>query len=210
MTIILLSVVSTLIIIRHGQSTWNLENRFTGEVDVDLTLEGEREAKRAGDILRGYPIDEAHTSVLKRAIRTLEIVLREIDNPTMPVFKTAALNERNYGNLQGLNKTETEVKYGEKQVELWRRSYDVAPPGGESLRDTRNRVIPYFKERIEQKLETGTNILVVAHGNSLRALMMYLENITPEGIASVNIATGIPRLYEFDPSLHIVKAQYLN
>ena len=210
MTIILLSIVSTLIIIRHGQSTWNLENRFTGEVDVDLTPEGEQEAKRAGDMLKGYHIDEAHTSVLKRAIRTLEIVLQEIQNPAIPVFKTAALNERNYGSLQGLNKAETEAKYGKTQVELWRRSYDVVPPGGESLKDTRNRVIPYFKERIEPKLKTGTNILVVAHGNSLRALMMYLENITAEAIASVNIATGIPRLYEFDPSLHIVKAQYLN
>jgi len=210
LTIILLSIVSTLIIIRHGQSTWNLENRFTGEVDVDLTPEGEQEAKRAGDMLKGYHIDEAHTSVLKRAIRTLEIVLQEIQNPAIPVFKTAALNERNYGSLQGLNKAETEAKYGKTQVELWRRSYDVVPPGGESLKDTRNRVIPYFKERLEPKLKTGTNILVVAHGNSLRALMMYLENITAEAIASVNIATGIPRLYEFDPSLHIVKAQYLN
>ena len=202
--------MSKLIIIRHGQSTWNLENRFTGEVDVDLTQEGEQEAKRAGDMLKGYHIDEAHTSILKRAIRTLEIVLREIHNPNMPVFKTAALNERNYGNLQGLNKAETEAKYGKKQVELWRRSYEVSPPGGESLKDTRNRVIPYFKDSIEPKLKHGTNILVVAHGNSLRALMMYLENITAEAIASVNIATGIPRLYEFDPSLRIVKAQYLN
>lgn len=202
--------MSTLIIIRHGQSTWNLENRFTGEVDVDLTSEGEREAKRAGDMLRGYHIDEAHTSVLKRAIRTLDIILKEIQGPDVPVFKTAALNERNYGSLQGLNKAETETKYGRKQVDLWRRSYDAVPPGGESLKDTRNRVIPYFKASIEPKLKSGTTILVVAHGNSLRALMMYLENITAEAIASVNIATGIPRLYEFDPSLHIIKAQYLN
>ena len=202
--------MSTLIIIRHGQSTWNLENRFTGEVDVDLTPEGEREAKRAGDTLKGYRIDEAHTSVLKRAIRTLEIVLKEIDKPNMRVFKTAALNERNYGDLQGLNKSETEAKFGKKQVELWRRSYDVVPPGGESLKDTRDRVIPYYEASIVPKLKIGTNILVVAHGNSLRALMMYLENISAEAIASVNIATGIPRLYEFDPSLRIVNAQYLN
>ena len=202
--------MSRLIIIRHGQSTWNLENKFTGEIDVDLTAEGEEEARRAGAMLTGYGIDEAHTSLLKRAIRTLEIILHEIKTPDMPVFKTAALNERNYGKLQGLNKAETESKYGKEQVELWRRSYDVVPPGGESLKDTRNRVIPYFKTAIEPKLKIGTTILVVAHGNSLRALMMYLENITAEEIASVNIATGIPKLYEFDPSLHIINAQYLN
>jgi 2,3-bisphosphoglycerate-dependent phosphoglycerate mutase len=202
--------MSTLIIIRHGQSTWNLENRFTGEVDVDLTPQGEQEAKRAGEALKGYHIEEAHTSVLKRAIRTLEIVLTEIGKPNLAVFKTAALNERNYGDLQGLNKAETEAKFGKQLVELWRRSYDVVPPGGESLKDTRNRVIPYFQAAIEPKLKIGTNILVVAHGNSLRALMMYLENISAEAIASVNIATGIPRLYEFDSSLRIINAQYLN
>jgi len=202
--------MSILIFIRHGQSVWNLENRFTGEVDVNLTRLGEKEAARAGELIRPYQLQEAYTSVLTRAVQTLEIVLRESGKTALPVYKTSALNERNYGDLQGLNKSETEEKYGKEQVSLWRRSYDVTPPGGESLKDTYARVVPYYKGTIEPKLTDGTNILIVAHGNSLRALMMYLENISPEEIASVNIATGVPRLYEFDPSLTIRKSLYLN
>lgn len=199
----------SLIILRHGQSVWNLENRFTGEVDVDLTALGEQEAKHAGELMKPLAIDEAYTSVLKRAIKTLEIVLTEIHKATIPVFKTAAFNERNYGNLQGLNKSEMEEKYGKEQVDLWRRSFAIVPPGGESLEDTFNRVIPYYRNNIEPKLRAGTNILIVAHGNSLRALMMYLENISSDGIASVNIATGAPRIYEFDRSLKINRSTYL-
>jgi len=190
--------MSNLIIIRHGQSVWNLENRFTGIADIELTGQGEKEAKAAGSRIKKYPLDEAYTSVLKRAIHTLKIILKEIDHLSLPVTKTTALNERDYGDLQGLNKTATIQKYSEQQVLLWRRSYDVAPPNGESLKDTYNRVVPYYKTEIEPKLKSGKNILIVAHGNSLRALMMYLEHISEKEIADVNLATGMPRLYEFD------------
>jgi 2,3-bisphosphoglycerate-dependent phosphoglycerate mutase len=187
-----------LIIVRHGQSEWNLENRFTGIADVDLTVQGEKEAKEAGLLIKKYPLDEAYTSVLKRAINTLTIILKETDHLSLPVTKTAALNERDYGDLQGLNKTDTAKKYSDQQVLLWRRSYEATPPNGESLKDTYNRVIPYYTKEIEPKLKVGKNILIVAHGNSLRALMMYLEHISEKEIADVNLATGMPRLYEFD------------
>ena len=187
-----------LILLRHGQSTWNLENRFTGEVDVDLSELGEAEAGKAGLLLKNYPIDEAFTSVLKRAIHTLDIVLKIIGR-TIPVTQSAALNERHYGDLQGLNKAETEQKFGAEQVLSWRRSYDAVPPNGESLKNTYDRVVPYYQQAIEPRLKAGKNILIVAHGNSLRALMMYLEEIDGKAIAEVNIATGIPRVYQFQP-----------
>jgi 2,3-bisphosphoglycerate-dependent phosphoglycerate mutase len=197
-----------LVIVRHGQSTWNLENRFTGEVDVELTPAGREEALTAGKKLAGIPFDCCFTSVLKRAQETLDIILEEIKQPGIPVIKDKALNERNYGNLQGLNKAETAEKYGEQQVNIWRRSYDIVPPGGESLKDTAARVIPYYQAQIEPLLEEGKNILVVAHGNSLRALMMYLEKISPEAIVEINIPTGMPRFYSFDEQLKITGAFY--
>ncbi len=198
-----------LIIVRHGQSTWNLENRFTGEVDVDLTPQGEEEARNVGRLLRRYHIDLAYTSVLKRAIRTLEIVLSETGNKSIPVTRAAALNERNYGDLQGFNKSEIEKQYGAQQVLIWRRSYDIAPPHGESLKATYERVIPYYLREVVPKLKTGKNILIVAHGNSLRALMMYLEEIGSDEISNLNLATGAPKLYEFDDSLTITKSFYI-
>jgi 2,3-bisphosphoglycerate-dependent phosphoglycerate mutase len=201
--------MSLLVIVRHGQSVWNLENRFTGEVDVDLTPLGREEARAAGRKLVGIPFSKCFTSVLKRAVETLSIILEEIGRPDLPVIRDRALNERNYGQLQGLNKAEIVKQYGDAQVAIWRRSYDVAPPGGESLKDTVRRVIPYYKKEIEPLLKKGENVLVVAHGNSLRALMMHLENISAEAIAEVNIPTGIPRMYEFDGEMRIVKVAYL-
>lgn len=198
-----------LIIIRHGQSVWNLENRFTGIADVELTPEGEKEAKEAGRRIKKYALDEAYTSVLQRAIHTLDIILKETDNLGLPVTKNAALNERDYGDLQGLDKTDTAKKYSAQQVLEWRRSYEAVPPEGESLKDTYNRVVPYYTKEIEPKLKTGKNILIVAHGNSLRALMMYLEHISEKEIAEINLATGMPRLYEFDASFSLVKVSYL-
>lgn len=198
----------SLILLRHGQSTWNLENKFTGEVDVDLTRLGEQEAMLASILLEDYVIDIAFTSVLKRAVLTLAIILNEMGK-SIPVIKSAALNERNYGDLQGLDKTQTAKKYGAEQVLIWRRSYDIAPPNGESLKDTYNRVIPYYKKEIEPQLKADKNILIVAHGNSLRALRMYLDGFNATEIADVNIATGIPRVYEFSPELILETADYL-
>lgn len=198
-----------LVIVRHGQSQWNLENRFTGEVDIDLTADGQKEAQEAGNKLKDYHFDTAFTSALRRAQETLHIILEIIQETNIPVFANSALNERNYGDLQGLNKTETAQKYGDDQVHIWRRSYDVAPPGGESLKDTYNRVIPYYKNTIEPKLLEGKDILIVAHGNSLRALVKYLENISDSDIAELNIPTGVPRLYVFDGNMTILETQYL-
>jgi 2,3-bisphosphoglycerate-dependent phosphoglycerate mutase len=198
-----------LIIVRHGQSQWNLENRFTGEADVDLTPQGEEEAKMAGAALKSFTIDRGYTSVLKRSIRTMEIIQEQIAPAVFPVRRAAALNERNYGKLQGLNKTETEQQYGAGQVLEWRRSFDIAPPGGESLKDTYDRVLPFYQREIEPELKAGENILIVAHGNSLRALMMYLEHISKEAIVNLNLATGAPRVYELSDSLTVAKAYYL-
>lgn len=198
----------TLILLRHGQSTWNLENRFTGNVDIDLSALGVVEAKHAGVLLKNYTINQAFTSVLKRAIHTLEIVFEEIGKE-IPFVKSAALNERNYGDLQGFNKTETENKYGTAQFLLWRRGYDAAPPNGESLKNTYDRVVPFYKKEIEPLLKADKNILIVAHGNSLRALMMYLENISSTEIVEVTIATGIPRVYEYTTALKLLNVQYL-
>jgi 2,3-bisphosphoglycerate-dependent phosphoglycerate mutase len=202
--------MAILIIVRHGQSEWNLENRFTGDFDIDLTPLGKNEAKLAGTFLRNYKFDRAFTSVLIRAIHTLEIILQENEHPQTPVVKNSAFNERRYGDLQGLNKIETEKKFGAQQVLTWRRSYDVAPPGGESLKDTYNRVVPYYRNQVEPILREGKDILIVAHGNSLRALMMYLERISEKDIADVNLATGIPRLYEFNEDLTRIRSEYIS
>jgi len=192
-----------LFLVRHGQSLWNLENRFTGWKDIDITEAGIEEAKKAGLALKGERIDIAFTSALIRAQHTLSIILNEIGNPNIPVVKDKALNERSYGNLEGLNKAETALKYGDEQVHIWRRSYDVVPPGGESLKDTYNRVIPYFESQIRPLLKKGENVLIVAHGNSLRALIMYLEHLSPEEILEREIATGIPLTYVFDEKFHV-------
>ena len=197
-----------LIILRHGQSLWNLKNLFTGEVDVDLTAHGEEEAKNAGMLLKCIPIDVAFTSVLKRAIHTLDIILNET-GAQIPILRSSALNERNYGKLQGMNKSETLKKYGAKKVLLWRRSFNIKPPGGESLKDTFNRVIPYYLKEILPYLKVNRTVLVVAHGNSLRALMMYLENLNEQQIESIEIATGSPKLYEFSINLKLISATYL-
>ena len=197
-----------LILLRHGQSVWNLENRFTGDTDIDLTPAGEQEAALAGNLLQDFHVDVAYTSLLNRAMHTLNIVLSKIGT-TIPVIRSAALNERNYGSLQGLNKAEVEKQYGTKQLVLWRRSYDTAPPNGESLNDTYNRVIPYYNEEIAPQLQAGKNVLIVAHGNSLRALMMYLEHISVTDITGINIATGIPRLYTFTSDMQLLDAHYL-
>lgn len=200
--------MALLIIVRHGQSLYNLQNRFTGILDVPLTALGKEQAKLAGQKLIGYNFDIGYTSMLVRAQESLEIILSQIQL-TIPIVKNKALNERMYGSLQGLNKEETAEKYGLAQVEIWRRSYDVPPPEGETLLDTYNRVVPYYKIQIEPKLKIGQNVLIVAHGNSLRALMMYLENISPLDIVKVNIATGIPRAYTFDAKLNLSNVKNL-
>ena len=197
------------VLIRHGESQWNLENRFTGWVDVPLSPKGEQEAREAGEKLRAFRFDHAFTSVLTRAIRTLEIVLDVIGQSGLPVEQHQALNERMYGELQGLNKAETAKQYGEAQVKLWRRSYDVRPPGGESLQDTAERVLPYYREHIWPRLAKGETLLVVAHGNSLRALVMHLDRLSREDVLELNIPTGAPLLYELDDQGHAVTHRYL-
>ena len=198
-----------LVLIRHGESQWNLENRFTGWVDVPLSPKGEQEARAAGEKVRAFHFDHAFTSVLLRAIQTLELVLEVIAQPHLPVEKTQALNERMYGDLQGLNKAETVKKYGEEQVKLWRRSYDVRPPGGESLKDTADRVLPYYQQQIWPRLAKGETLLVVAHGNSLRALVMHLDHLSREDVLELNIPTGAPLLYELDDQGNAVAHRYL-
>lgn len=201
--------MSTLVLVRHGQSIYNFENRFTGTIDIALTALGEEEAKQTGEKLKSYSFDIAYTSVLKRAQESLRIILAVIGQTTIQVVKNSALNERMYGSLQGLNKDEVAKKYGANQVEQWRRSYDICPPEGESLASTYDRVVPYFKSEIEPNLKTNKNVLIVAHGNSLRALMMYLENISPKDIINVNIPTGLPRIYYFDNELKVVSVSNL-
>lgn len=198
--------MAILIIFRHGQSIWNLENKFTGWIDVDLTEKGVQEAKNAGEKLKPYQFDLAYASDLKRAQHTLKIAL-EVGHKKVETIYNKALNERMYGDLQGLDKTETVKKYGEEQVKIWRRSYDVPPPNGESLKDTADRVIPFFKSEIEPKLKAGKNIIIAAHGNSLRALIMYLEKMTPKEILEFEIGTGVPRLYELDKNLLVLRAE---
>ena len=190
--------MSKLILIRHGQSVWNAENRFTGWTDVDLSERGVKEAEEAGNELRNQVIDVVHTSDLIRAKRTAEIVIRANVSSKDTVTKSDwRLNERNYGALQGLNKAETAEEHGAEQVRIWRRSFDVAPPEGESLEMTAKRTIPYFEEEILPDLESGVNVLVSAHGNSLRSIVMHIEGISPNDIVSFEIKTGVPRYYDY-------------
>jgi 2,3-bisphosphoglycerate-dependent phosphoglycerate mutase len=201
--------MAQLVIFRHGQSVWNLENKFTGWVDVDLSPKGIEEAKKAGEKLKGFHFDYAYASGLKRAQNTLKLALEAAGHPPIPVVHDNALNERMYGDLQGLNKEETAKKFGEEQVKIWRRSYDIAPPKGESLKDTAARVIPYFEKEILPKLRAGKNVVISAHGNSLRALVMYLEKMTPEQILKYEIGTGEPKLYDLDEDLNILNVKNL-
>lgn len=224
------------VLVRHGQSTWNLENRFTGWVDVGLSDLGKQEAHSAARLLREehYTFDIAYTSVLKRAIQTLWIILEDMDLMWIPVYRNWRLNERHYGALQGLNKSETAATYGSDQVMLWRRSYNIRPPElaknnsmypgkdprysdldekdipvAECLKDTVERFLPYWHNTIVPSLKQGKRILISAHGNSLRALVMYLDNISKEEIVSLNIPTGIPLVYELDSKLNAIQHYYL-
>ena len=201
--------MARMVLLRHGESQWNLENRFTGWVDISLSAKGEEEARAAGRKLIGFRFDRAYVSVLKRAIDTLSIVLKVIGQTDIPIEKDQALNERMYGELQGLNKAETIAKFGEHQVRLWRRSYDVRPPGGESLKDTAERVLPYYERRIRPDIVAGKTILVTAHGNSLRALVMHLDRLIHEEVLELNIPTGVPLLYEFNSSGAVLTHRYL-
>jgi 2,3-bisphosphoglycerate-dependent phosphoglycerate mutase len=189
-----------LVLVRHGQSEWNLQNLFTGWRDVDLTEQGIKEAREAGRKLKaqGLTFDVAYTSALKRAQRTLDLVLEEMALGNIPVIKDQALNERDYGDLSGLNKDDARKKWGEEQVHIWRRSYDVAPPGGESLKDTLARTLPYYVTEILPRVLRGEHVLVAAHGNSLRALVMVLERLNRETILKREIATGVPIIYRLD------------
>ena len=187
--------MARLILLRHGESQWNLENQFTGWVDVPLSPRGIQEAKNAGEKLRSFTFNRAFTSVLTRAIETLRLVLEAIGQTNIPIERDKALNERMYGELQGLNKADTAKKYGDEQVKIWRRSYDIAPPGGESLKDTADRVLPYYENRILPYI--------------LRALVMQLEQLTKEQVLELNIPTGAPLLYEFEKSGAVVHHRYL-
>jgi len=189
-----------LVLVRHGQSEWNLKNLFTGWRDVDLTEQGVKEAREAGGKLKaqGLQFDVAFTSVLKRAQRTLDLVLEEMGAAGLPIHRDLALNERDYGDLSGLNKDDARKKWGEEQVHIWRRSYDIAPPGGESLRDTLARTLPYYVQEILPCVLRGQRTIVAAHGNSLRALVMVLERLSPEGILKREIATGVPIIYRLN------------
>jgi 2,3-bisphosphoglycerate-dependent phosphoglycerate mutase len=189
-----------LVLVRHGQSDWNLKNLFTGWRDVDLPENGIKEARAAGRKLKaqGLRFDVAFTSALVRAQRSLDLMLEEIGQTNIPVFKDQALNERDYGDLSGLNKDDARAKWGADQVQLWRRSYDVAPPGGESLKDTAARVLPYYIQDMLPRVLRGDNVLVSAHGNSLRALVMVLEKLTPKEIVAREIGTGVPLIYRLN------------
>jgi len=201
--------VSTLVLVRHGESQWNLENRFTGWVDVPLSERGIAEARSAGEKLHGMRFEKRFTSVLQRAIKTLEIILEITGQADLPVERDQALNERHYGDLQGLNKAETAAKFGDAQVKLWRRSYSVRPPNGESLEDTAARTLPYWDKHILPELQAGRNILVVAHGNSLRSLVMRLDVLSQEAVVELNIPTGVPLKYEFSAEGLPVEHAYL-
>jgi 2,3-bisphosphoglycerate-dependent phosphoglycerate mutase len=189
-----------LVLVRHGQSEWNLKNLFTGWKDVDLTEAGVAEARAAGRKLKaqGLAFDVAYTSVLKRANRTLDLILEEMGQTGIPITRDQALNERDYGDLVGLNKDDARKKWGEEQVHIWRRSYDVPPPGGESLKDTVARALPYFVQEILPRVLRGERVLVSAHGNSLRALIMVLERLTPEQILKRELGTGVPIVYRLN------------
>ena len=194
--------MSALILVRHGQSQWNEKNLFTGWKDPDLTSKGEVEAKEAGKSLNKLDIkyDLMFTSVLLRAKRTAQIILNELNQRDIRIIKDKAINERDYGNLSGLNKDEAREKWGEEQVHKWRRSYNIAPPGGESLKDTAERVLPYYRKKILPHVNERKNIIVAAHGNSLRALVMELDNLSPKEIVKLEIPTGIPIFYEISSS----------
>jgi 2,3-bisphosphoglycerate-dependent phosphoglycerate mutase len=193
-------MANTLVLVRHGQSEWNLKNLFTGWKDVDLTEAGIEEAHEAGRMLaaRGLKFDLAFTSKLVRAQRTLDIILEELGQAGLETIEDEALNERDYGDLTGLNKDDARARWGEEQVHIWRRSFDVQPPGGESLKDTAARTLPFYVARILPQVLAGRTVLVAAHGNSLRALVMELEQMTPEQIIKLNIATGVPIIYMLD------------
>ena len=201
--------MTTLVLLRHGESQWNLENRFTGWIDVPLSEKGVEEAKSAGEKLKEYKFDHAFTSVLKRANDTLNIVLEIAGQKTIPIDYNQALNERHYGDLQGLNKAETAKKYGDAQVKIWRRSFDVPPPNGESLKNTLERVLPYWESKILPCVKKGERLIIVAHGNSLRSLVMHLDNLSREAVLELNIPTGVPLVYEFDGDAKPVSHRYL-
>jgi 2,3-bisphosphoglycerate-dependent phosphoglycerate mutase len=201
--------MADLILLRHGQSQWNLENRFTGWIDVPLSPQGEREAREAGALLRGRRIDKVFTSVLRRAIDTATLALAAAGIADVPIERDQALNERMYGDLQGLDKAESAKRWGDAQVKLWRRSYDVRPPGGESLADTAARVLPYWDAHIRPDLLAGKNVLVAAHGNSLRALVMHLDGLAPAQVVELEIPTGRPLLYEIGPGGRVAGKRYL-
>lgn len=188
---------NVLVLVRHGQSEWNLKNLFTGWRNPDLTEKGVWEAKRAGEMLKdqGFHFDIAFTSALHRAQRTLDIILTQLGQTELEIIRDKALNERDYGDLSGLNKDDARKKWGEEQVLIWRRSYDVAPPGGESLKDTAQRVLPYYKTHIWPKVQAGQNVIVAAHGNSIRALIMYLEELSAKQILEREVVTGQPIIY---------------
>lgn len=198
-----------LVLLRHGESQWNLENRFTGWVDVPLSPKGIEEARRAGELLKNVPMDKLYTSVLTRATETARIALEVRGGPELPTERDQALNERHYGDLQGLNKAETAKQYGEEQVHIWRRSYDVPPPNGESLKDTAARTLPYFRDHVMADIRAGKNVLVVAHGNSLRSIVMDLDHLTREEVLELNIPTGVPLVYDFDDHGNITSKGYL-
>lgn len=198
-----------LVIVRHGQSEWNALNKFTGWVNVDLAPKGIAEAKEAGEKLKGYKFDKGFTSALLRAQRTLKLALEVTGQTDLEVVENEALNERMYGDLQGMNKDEAREQFGEEQVHIWRRSFDTPPPGGESLKGTADRVLPYFNEVIEPELKAGKTIIIAAHGNSLRALIMYLEKLSPEEILKTEVPTGKPKLYEFDENLNVLRTDYI-
>ncbi len=190
----------SLVLVRHGQSEWNLKNQFTGWTDVALTKTGVEEAKTAGRLMKagGLEFDIAFTSALQRAQTTLDLALAEMGREGLEVIRDERLNERDYGDLTGLNKDDARKKWGNEQVHIWRRSFDVPPPGGESLKDTAERVLPYYEAHILPRVKSGENILVVAHGNSLRALVMQLEQLTPDEIVAYEIGTGVPLVYRLD------------
>ena len=195
--------MAKLILVRHGQSLWNLEDRFTGWVDVPLTEKGEREAALAGERLHDTPFEVAYTSTLTRAQETLRIIL-ESAGRQVPIIRDEALNERHYGDLQGLNKHKTAEKYGPDQVKIWRRSFDVPPPNGESLKDTAARTLPFFERCILGDIAQGKNVLVVAHGNSNRSIAMKLDGLSPEEVLALELATGVPVVYELDPDGNVL------
>jgi 2,3-bisphosphoglycerate-dependent phosphoglycerate mutase len=201
--------MADLILLRHGQSQWNLENRFTGWVDVPLSPKGEQEARAAGEKLRGRRIDRLFTSVLQRAIETARIAFAEAGLAEPPTTRAAELNERMYGDLQGLNKAEAAKQFGDAQIKIWRRSYDTPPPNGESLADTAARVIPYWESTIRPEVVAGRNVLIAAHGNSLRALVMHLDGLTREQVLELEIPTGAPILYELGPDGGVRSKRYL-